>query len=203
MALVAGLAIGCKRSQESSQAPADSLRPDTLSAAEQESFHPNPQRYPEMQEGRLDSVDLIGRASDAAWHVQDVNYAPKYVAMTYAAWYTGPRDAVRFAADGQPYLKDENGHVYEGILVPSNPRVEVASGTTAVGSFVFMPGLEQDADSLTLFVNDSTAPVIRIGPWAVPADAPRGAVPGTGPNAVTGPPRPTTRHPDTTRAGRP
>lgn len=144
---------------------------DTLTSAEQEAFAVDPLRYPEMQDGRLDTVDMEAETENAAWHVQAVNYKPGYVALTYAAWYTGPDSVALLAVDGQPRLVDDLGNVYRGVVVPDNPRLKVASGTTAVGVYVFQPGVAAGADSLTLYVNDSTAPVFRIGPFGVHHDA--------------------------------
>jgi hypothetical protein len=62
---------------------------------------------------------------------------------------------------------DNLGNVYRGIVIPDNPRFEVETGTTAIGVYVFRPVLAQQADSLTLMVNDSTPPVLRIGPFGV------------------------------------
>ena len=123
---------------------------------------------------------------DAAWQVQYLNYAEGHVAMTYAAWYTGPDSLVQFAADGQPYLLDDAGNRYEGVATPTNPRIKVETDNTAVGVFAFGPGLSPGADSLTLYVNDSTEPVIRVGPWPVRADAARAPQPGA-PRGATAP----------------
>ena len=98
--------------------------------------------------------------------------------MTYAAWYTGPDSLVQFAADGQPYLIDDEGNRYEGVVTPDNPRIKVESGSTAVGVLAFAPGLSPLADSLSLHVNESTAPVIRVGPWPVPPGSARAPQPG-------------------------
>jgi hypothetical protein len=149
---------------------ADSLV-DTLTTAEQEAFAVDPLRYPEMRGGRLDTVNMIAETEYAAWHAQAMNYSPDHIAMTYAAWYTGPDSVALLATDGQPHLVDDLGNVYRGVMVPSNPRFKIASGTTAVGVYVFLPGIAADADSLTLFVNDSTAPVFRVGPFGVRHDA--------------------------------
>lgn len=156
----------------------DEVGLDEITSEEEARFAVDPLRFPEMQDGRLDTVDVIGRTDDgeAAWHVQAIAYAEPYTSITYAAWYTGADSTARFAADHQPYLEDEEGNRYTGLAVPSNPRIDVVRETTAVGVYVFTPGLEAGADSLTMFVNDSTAPVIRIGPWSV-ADAGGG---GTG-----------------------
>ncbi len=142
---------------------------DTAGLTEEErtSFVVDPLRYTEMQDGRLDTVDMVGRSDDAAWHVQAMNYANQYTAMTYAAWYVGPDSVARFAADGQPRLVDNLGNVYPGQAVPGNPRIVVESGSTAVGVYVFANRVAQNADSLTLYVNDSTPPVIQVGPFGV------------------------------------
>lgn len=161
-------ACGGEKAEEPGEEEEPSLT--ELSAEEETEFAVDPLRFPEMQEGRLDTVDAMGRSDAAAWHVQAVTYAEPYTAITYAAWYTGPKAETRFAADHQPYLEDEDGNRYNGLAVPSNPRIAVESETTAVGVYVFMPGVQADADSLTLFINDSTPPVIRVGPWSV-ADA--------------------------------
>lgn len=166
------LLCACKGGEPETEAgiPADSLV-DTLTTAEQEAFAVDPLRYPEMRGGRLDTVNMIAETEHAAWHAQAMNYKPNYIAMTYAAWYTGPDSVALLAVDGQPHLVDDLGNVYRGVLVPENPRFKVASGTTAVGVYVFQPGVAADADSLTLFVNDSTAPVFRVGPFGVRHDA--------------------------------
>lgn len=151
-------------------APVETLG-DTLSLIEQQAFSVDLDRYPEMGDGRLDTVDMLGEADGASWHVQAVNYTDRYVAMTYATWYTGPDSVVLLAVDGPPHLEDDRGNVYRGILIPDNPRFKVQSGTTAVGVYVFQPAVNPAADSLTLFVNDSTAPVLRVGPFGVRHDA--------------------------------
>ena len=57
-------------------------------------------------------------------------------------------------------------------------RLKVETDNTAVGVLAFGPGgLSSTADSLSLFVNDSTQPVIRVGPWPVRPDAERAAGP--------------------------
>lgn len=152
-------------------APADTLLPDTLTAVEQSEFAVELDRFREMQGGRLDTVDMIARGDDAAFHVQILNYGPEYTALTYAAWYTGPDSVVMFAADDQPRLVDDLGNIYRGIVIPDNPRFEVETGTTAVGVYVFRPVLAPQADSLTLFVNDSTPPVLEVGPFGVHHEA--------------------------------
>lgn len=168
LALCALFLGACDRGTPGDEAaPADTALPDTLTSAEQSDFAVELDRYQEMQGGRLDTVDMIARSDDAAFHVQVLNYGPGYTALTYAAWYTGPDSAVMFAADDQPRLVDDLGNVYRGIVIPDNPRFEVATGTTAVGVYVFRPVLAQEADSLTLMVNDSTPPVLRIGPFGV------------------------------------
>ena len=154
---------------------------DSITATEMEKFALDPRRFPEMQgTAPLDSIDLTARSSseDAAWHVQYLNYAEGHIAMTYAAWYTGPDSLVQFAADGQPYLLDDEGNRYAGVLTPDNPRLKVETDNTAVGVLAFGPGLSPLADSLTLHVNDSTAPVIRVGPWPVRENAARAPQPG-------------------------
>ena len=149
---------------------------DSMTTAEQEEFALDPSRFPEMQgSGPLDSINMTARSpsGDAAWNVQVLNYSENHLAMTYAAWYTGPDSLVLFAADGQPYLMDQEGNRYEGVVTPTNPRLKVERDNTAVGVFAFGPGLTATADSLTLYVNDSTAPVIRVGPWPVRQGATR------------------------------
>ena len=164
---------------------ADTLMPmDSLTASELEQFALDPTRFPEMQDGGpLDTVDMTERSAggDAAWHVQVLNYTANHLAMTYAAWYTGPDSLVLFAADGQPYLLDEEGNRYDGVVTPDNPRLKVETDNTAVGVMAFGPGLSATADSLTLFVNDSTLPVIRVGPWAIREGAQRAPAPGPPP----------------------
>ena len=164
--------VACEAPEPSPEvdAPGDTLT-DTLTTAEQRAYAVDPLRYPEMREGRLDTVDMLGETEDASWHIQAVNYSPRYIAMTYATWYTGAESLVMLAADGQPHLEDDLGNVYPGITIPGNPRFKVESGTTAVGVYVFRPALNPGAASLTLFVNDSTAPVLRIGPFGVRHDA--------------------------------
>ncbi len=141
--------------------------PDTLSAEEQSAFAVDLKRYQEMAGGRLDTVDMLGRADDAAWHVQVLNYRTDLIAMTYATWFSGADSAALLAADGQPHLEDNLGNVYNGVVIPSNPRFKVDSGTTAVGVYVFTPEVDTRADSLTLFINDSTSPTIRVGPFGI------------------------------------
>ncbi len=141
--------------------------PDTLSTEEQAAFSVDLGRYVEMSDGRLDTVDMLGRAGDAAWHVQVLNYRTDLIAMTYATWYDGPDGAALIAADGQPHLEDNLGNVYNGVVIPSNPRFKIDSGTTAVGVYVFTPAVRTTADSLTLFINDSTPPTIRVGPFGI------------------------------------
>lgn len=150
-----------------------------LTAEEEAAFAVDPLKYPEMQDGRLDTLDMVGSSDDASWHAQVINYGDRHIALTYAAWYVGLEDAVRFAVDGQPRLVDDLGRVYAGQTVAHNPRIEVESGSTAVGVYVFEGPFDQNADSLTLHVNDSTPPVIRIGPFAVGQDAGSGG-PRTG-----------------------
>ena len=166
------LGVACDpRAPADEAAPADTVLPDTLTSGEQSGFAVELDRFPEMQGGRLDTVDMIERRDDAAFHVQILNYGPEYTALTYAAWYTGPDSAVMFAADDQPRLVDDLGNVYRGIVIPDNPRFEVETGTTAVGVYVFRPVLAPQADSLTLFVNDSTPPVLEVGPFGVQHEA--------------------------------
>lgn len=162
------LGTACDRGVPADEtAPADTAMPDTLTSLEQSGFAVELDRFQEMQGGRLDTVDMIARGDDAAFHVQLLNYTPEYTALTYAAWYTGPDSAVMFAADDQPRLVDDLGNVYRGVVIPDNPRFEVETGTTAVGVYVFRPVLAPQADSLTLIVNDSTPPVLRVGPFGV------------------------------------
>ncbi|MGH7543533.1 MAG: hypothetical protein ACREK7_06290 [Gemmatimonadota bacterium] len=172
--------VACDRGAPADEpAPADTVLPDTLTAEEQSGFAVELDRFREMEGGRLDTVDMIARGDDAAFHVQVLNYGTDYTALTYAAWYTGPDSAVMFAADDQPRLVDDLGNVYRGIVIPDNPRFEVETGTTAVGVYVFRPVLAQQADSLTLMINDSTPPVLRIGPFGVQHEAmPREEDPG-------------------------
>lgn len=174
------LALACADEPGESGLADRPLPYDSLTAAEQEQFALDPTRFPEMQGGGpLDSVDMTGRSDsgDAAWQVQVLNYTPNHLAMTYAAWYTGPDSLVLFAADGQPYLMDEEGNRYEGVVTPANPRLKVETESTAVGVLAFGPGLAPAADSLTLYVNDSTLPVIRVGPWPIRPGAPRAPQP--------------------------
>ena len=166
--------------QEEADLASDSIPYDSITSAELERFAVDPRRFPEMQgTAPLDSIDMTARSStgDAAWQVQWLNYAENHIAMTYAAWYTGPDSLVQFAADGQPYLVDDEGNRYNGVLVPDNPRIKVETDNTAVGVFAFGPGLSPDADSLTLHVNDTTEPVIRVGPWPVRPGAARAPQP--------------------------
>ena len=176
------LALACSNgAQEEAGVAGDSIPYDSITAAEMERFALDPRRFPEMQgTAPLDSIDMTARSSagDAAWHVQWLNYAENHIAMTYAAWYTGPDSLVQFAADGQPYLEDDEGNRYEGVLTPDNPRIKIETDNTAVGVLAFGPGLAPEADSLTLHVNDSTEPVIRVGPWPVRQDAARAPQPG-------------------------
>jgi hypothetical protein len=151
--------------------------PDTLSTEEQSAFAVDLERYSEMSDGRLDTVDMLGRADDAAWHVQVLNYRTDLIAMTYATWYEGPDSAALIAADGQPHLEDNLGNVYNGVVIPSNPRFKIDSGTTAVGVYVFTPAVKTTADSLMLFINDSTAPTIRVGPFGIFHDHTSGSGP--------------------------
>ena len=182
-ALALSLAFACSGGETAGDAgSADTLLPlDSVTPVEQERFALDPTRFPEMQDGGpLDTIDMTSRSAteDAAWHVQVMNFTANHIAMTYAAWYTGPDSLVMFAADGQPYLMDELGNRYAGVLTPDNPRLKVETDNTAVGVLTFGPGLVQAADSLTLFVNDSTQPVIRVGPWAVRQGVMRAPAPG-------------------------
>jgi len=186
------LALACSGEPEGEPGLAEKPVPyDSLTATEMEKFALDPTRFPEMQgSGALDTVDMTERSApgDAAWHVQVLNYTTNHLAMTYAAWYTGPDSLVLFAADGQPYLTDEDGNRYEGVVTPDNPRIKVETDNTAVGVMAFAPGLSPAADSLTLHVNDSTAPVIRVGPWPVPRSAERAPPPGPPPGRRPGSP---------------
>ena len=178
------LALACSGPPEGETGLAEKPVPyDSVTAAEMEKFALDPARFPEMEGGPLDSVDQTARSAsgDAAWHVQWLNYTTNHLAMTYAAWYTGPDSLVLFAADGQPYLLDEEGNRYDGVVTPDNPRIKVETDNTAVGVMAFAPGLSPAADSLTLYVNDSTAPVIRVGPWPVPQGVERATQPGPPP----------------------
>lgn len=169
---VLGLGFACGREGPGDEPdPVDPATTDTLTSDEQQSFAVDLDRFHEMQGGRLDTVDMIARRDDAAFHVQILNYTNDYTALTYAAWYTGPESSVMFAADDQLRLEDELGNVYRGVVIPTNPRVEVESGTTAVGVYVFRPAVAPEADSLTLYVNDSTPPVLRVGPFGVRHEA--------------------------------
>ncbi len=172
LTLLFGAGIGIAACQRSDPANTtvdepEAELPDTLSAEEQSAFAIDLERYQEMTAGRLDTVDMLGRADDAAWHVQVLNYRTDLIAMTYATWYSGPDSAALMAADGQPHLEDNLGNVYSGVVIPSNPRFRVDSGTTAVGVYVFTPEVDTRADSLTLFINDSTSPTIRVGPFGI------------------------------------
>lgn len=160
------LAPACSRGPGDA-AEGEPLPLDQLTPEEEASFFLDPTRYPEMQEGRLDTVDMSGQTDDAAWHVQVVNYAPSHIGMTYVFAYVGPEEVAQFAADRQPQLVDDRGNTYDGQLVLDNPRLAIESGSTGVGVYVFQPALIAGADSLTLLINDSTSPVIRIGPWNV------------------------------------
>ena len=160
----------CDREEEAA-APAP-LPLDSLTAEEKATFTVDVTRYPEMQDGRLDTVDMKGEVQTgpehgAGWHVQAVNYATTFTALTYVFFYTGPDSMARFAADHQPRLVDDEGNVYEGMLLPDNPRLEIEANATGMGVYVFEPALAQGADSLTLLINDATAPVLRVGPWGV------------------------------------
>lgn len=170
--LLAG-AVACGRGDGDRGADAfrDTLAGDTVAGEESEDFWVDPAPFAEMKDGRLDTVDMVGRSDDAAWHVQQMNYTDQFIAMTYATWYIGPDSLVHFAADRQPYLRDDRGNVYEGNLVPDNPRIKIETGTTGVGVYVFDGPVAPEADSLTLYVNDSTPPVIQVGPFAVEHEA--------------------------------
>lgn len=151
-------------------APADAASGDT-SAWATDDFWVDATRFTEMSRGRLDTVDMVVRSDDAAWHVQQMNYGDSWIGMTYAAWYVGPDSLVRFAADRQPVLVDDRGNVYQGVMVGDNPRIKVETGTTAVGVLIFEPAIAPEAGSLTLHVNDSTPPVILVGPFGVRHEA--------------------------------
>lgn len=185
IAAAAALAMACSNETGGDTGLSDQPLPlDSVTAAEQEKFALDPARFPEMQDsGPLDSIGMTARSAseDAAWNVQFLNYAENHIAMTYAAWYTGPDSLVLFAADGQPYLVDEEGNRYAGVVTPDNPRLKIETDNTAVGVLAFGPGLALTADSLTLYVNDTTPPVIRVGPWAVREGAARAPQPGPPP----------------------
>lgn len=174
LAAVAALGLGfaCGREGPGDEPdPVDPAMIDTLTSNEQQSFAVDLDRFHEMQGGRLDTVDMIARGDDAAFHVQILNYTSEFTALTYAAWYSGPDSSVMFAADDQLRLEDELGNTYRGIVIATNPRFAVESGTTAVGVYVFRPAVAAEADSLTLYVNDSTPPVLRVGPFGVRHEA--------------------------------
>lgn len=172
LALGLALALACGRGETADEtAPPDPAALDTLTSVEQESFAVDLDRFHEMQGGRLDTVDMIARGDDAAFHVQILNYTNDFTALTYAAWYTGPDSAVMFAADDQLRLEDDLGNIYRGVVIATNPRFRIEGGTTGVGVYVFRPGVVAEADSLTLYVNDSTPPVLRVGPFGVRHDA--------------------------------
>lgn len=165
------VSLACNRARNESSEPGP-VPFDSLTAEERSQLVPDPLRYPEMQEGRLDTVDMQGEVQTgphdgAAWHVHAINYAEGHIAITYTFFYTGPDSVALFAADRQPRLVDDRGNVYEGQLVLDNPRLAIEKGSTGVGVYVFQPALVQVADSLTLLINDSTPPVIRVGPWGV------------------------------------
>lgn len=173
LAIGCAVALACGRGDApEGTVTTDPAAIDTLTSAEQASFAVDLDRFHEMQGGRLDTVDMIARGDDAAFHVQILNYARDYTAMTYAAWYNGPDPSVMFAADGQLRLVDDLGNEYRGVVIVTNPRFEVEQGTTAVGVYVFRPAVVPEADSLTVFVNDSTPPVIQVGPFGVRHDPP-------------------------------
>lgn len=170
----------CRGGEDEALEPAP-IPLDSLSAEEEAQFAVDPTRFPEMQEGRLDTVDMqtqvaTGPDHVALWHVQAINYTNDFIAITYAFGHDGPDSVAYFAADRQPRLMDNLGNVYEGAVVPENPRLESAQGTMSVGVYVFQPALAARADSLTLYVNDSTSPVIRVGPWGVYHTPERGGV---------------------------
>lgn len=173
IATLAAAPLACADVEPEAEGPGE-VDSFELTEEEKSAFAADPLKFPEMHDGRLDTVDMIGRSDDAAWHVQVMNYAEGHTAMTYAAWYVGPDSVVRFAADGQPRLVDEDGNVYEGMVVPDNPRIEIETGTTGVGVLVFQSPVAPTADSLTLHVNDSTPPVIRVGPFGVEHEAASG-----------------------------
>ncbi len=176
--LLAAAALACRGASETAEESAEAPLPlDSLTPSELETLAPDPLRYPEMQGGRLDTVDMRSETPDALWEVQVINYADSHIAITYAFSYSGPDSATMFAADGQPRLEDNLGNVYQGVVVPDNPRLEIESGATGLGVYLFSPGLAQRADSLTLFINDSTPPILRIGPWGV-FQAPSDGAPG-------------------------
>lgn len=170
-------ALACGEPEEEVAEPAP-VPLDSLTAEEEAQFAVDPTRFPEMQDGRLDTVDMqaqipLGPDGIALWHVQAINYTTDYIAITYAFGHDAP-DSAFFAADRQPRLVDDLGNVYEGIQVVENPRLGAESATMSVGVFLFMPALAAEADSLTLFVNETTPPVLKVGPWAVehaPSDA--------------------------------
>jgi hypothetical protein len=181
LALLVLSALACGGASDEEAAESAPLPLDSLSAAEEAEFAVDPTRYPEMQDGRLDTVDMqtevpTGPETVALWHVQAVNYAPDFIAMTYAFGHDGPDSLAAFAADGQPRLEDNLGNVYTGLVVPENPRLESAMGTMSVGVYLFQPTLVAGADSLTLYVNETTPPVIKVGPWAVESQARSGGI---------------------------
>ena len=188
LVVIAGAACGGQNGDEAEEAAA-ALNADSLSPEEIANLWPDPARYPEMRDGRMDTVDMRGESPGAEWHVQVVNYSDSHIAMTYAFSNNGV-DTLSFAADGQPRLVDDMGNIYGGIVVPENPRLEIETGAMGMGVYVFGPKLAQGAQSLTLFVNDSTAPVIRVGPWGVhhtpAADEGDGEDEGGGMNLQTG-----------------
>jgi hypothetical protein len=189
IAAALALALACSGDSGESGLAEKPMPYDSMTVAEQEQFALDPTRFPEMQgSGPLDSINMTERSAsdDAAWNVQVLNYSENHLAMTYAAWYTGPDSLVLFAADGQPYLMDEEGNRYEGVVTPDNPRLKVETDNTGVGVLAFGPGLAPTADSLTLYVNDSTPPVIRIGPWPIRRGAVRAPLPGPPPGRSPG-----------------
>lgn len=170
-------ALACSEPEEEVAEPAP-VPLDSLTAEEEALFAVDPLRFPEMQDGRLDTVDMqtqvpMGPEAIALWHVQAINYTTDYTAITYAFGHDAP-DTAFFAADRQPRLVDNLGNVYEGAGVAENPRLAAESETMSVGVYLFTPALAAEADSLTLLVNETTPPVIEVGPWAVehtPSDA--------------------------------
>ena len=79
---------------------------------------------------------------------------------------------------GRALLLEEEANRSLELAAGNNPRLKVETDNTAVGVLAFGPGgLSSTADSLSLFVNDSTQPVIRVGPWPVRPDAERASGP--------------------------
>jgi hypothetical protein len=134
MALMFATGLGlaaCQRSDPANTTVDDpgAELPDTLSAEEQLAFAIDLERYQEMADGRLDTVDMLGRAEDTAWHVQVLNYRTDLIAMTYATWYSGPDSAALMAVDDQPHLEDNLGNVYSGVAVLRSPAIHVSRST--------------------------------------------------------------------------